>query len=304
MLGDRKRSPTRSRCRACRCRSRGRGPGARANVAAGDLVAELLDEGPQGNELAERNESDLVVAAGHRAVGRLGDRVVGVGESVGGGLEPAAHDDCVEIGGESGEPVGGLGGAEEVIAAPFGRGAAIGSGVHDVLGPDDVVDLAVDGRRGDHMPLEHGPGGAHVGPGVLWPTTLDDRHVDGVDRLDAEGAEHAAHDKRDDHADGDHGVASTLNELPDRKAGPGHHDGEAGRAEGASSDPERGRHADHGVGRDRSAAEGVVPADEFDQDKRRSEGERPDGETVGRCRNADDAGAEREDRHRNRPAGG
>ena len=176
--------------------------------------------------------------------------------------------------------------------------------MHDVLGPDDEVDLAVDGRCGGHMPLEHGPGGAHVGPGVLWPTTLDDRHVDGVERLDAEGAEHAAHDKRNDHADGDHGVASTLNELPDRKAGPGHHDGEAGRAEGASGDPERGRHADHGVGRDGGAAEGVVPADEFGQDERCGEGERPDGETVRWGRDADDAGAEREDRHRNRPAGG
>ena len=156
--------------------------GAPPDVAGRELVAEVLDERPERHVFAERDEQDLVVAAGHGAVGGLGDRVVGVGESVGGGFEPAAHDDRVEIGGESGESVGGLGGAEEIIATSLWGGSAIVSGVHNVLGPDDEVDFAAMVSEAA-MWRSNTARVVHVGSGVLRPATLDDCDVDGIDRL-------------------------------------------------------------------------------------------------------------------------
>ena len=161
--------------------------------------------------------------------------------------------------------------------------------MHDVLGPEDEVDLFVVGDElgGAHVALEHAPVLAGVGPGVLGSAALDDDDVDRARRVDARGRRGSPRNTARTSA----AIAGPRDAAP----GPPHRarrtamndrdEDEERRPEESSGDGPRGVDGRHGEGRDRHAAERDVPADQLGEDDGRGEDERSP-RSVGRRRPA------------------
>ena len=189
-----------------------------------------------------------------------------------------------------GEPIGCFGDVEQWLVASVGGPTVVGGGVDDVFGPDDEVDVAVDRLAGFHVPFEHGACLAEIGPCVLGTAALHHCDVDCVDRVDGPAGK-VASDRAECERSGDPqgGHPPTLEEIRDADSCEGNEPRKQWRTEQAGAQRPRCADSDHGVGRNRRAAERVIPADQFDEDERADERKPSSPFAICGCRGSDNA---------------